>query len=446
MSENIIFMRSSILFVKTLLRYLVTKTKCACKLKTTCLPVLIRVVLLIGQKYNRCMKIRKAYKFRLKPSKDQQSKLVSFGGHTRFLWNKALGLNLFRLKNKHKIMYYQELDFWSKLWKRSDEYGFLRECPAHLLQQKLRDLERAFRDAFDKNQINKRLPRFKKRSHGDSFRYPAPKHVKLEYQHITFPKLGRIRFYRSQAIKGDIRNYTISRRGQHWYVSIQVEMEIQPERTARAVSAIGLDMGIKYFVTTSDGEHVAPINSFKVLEKKLGIKQRRLSKKKRFSENWKKARNCVNQIHQKIADARRDFQHKLSTKISKNHAIIVVEALKIKNMSKSASGTVEHPGKNVSAKSGLNKSILDQGWYEFRRQLDYKSTWRGGKVVEVSPQYTSQRCSTCQHIDAANRQSQEKFACIKCHKKINADVNAAKNILAAGHAVLACGASAAARL
>ena len=125
--------------------------------------------------------------------------------------------------------------------------------------------------------------------------------------------------------------------------------------------------------------------------------------------------------------------------------MIVVEALKIKNMSKSASGTVDNPGKNVSAKSGLNKSILDQGWYEFRRQLDYKSTWRGGHVVEVPPQYTSQRCSSCQHIDALSRQSQEKFACIKCHKQMNADVNAAKNILAAGHAVLACGASALAR-
>jgi len=391
------------------------------------------------------MIIRKAYKFRLKPSKDQLSKMVSFAGHTRFLWNKALALNLSRLKNKHPILYYQELDFWSKLWKQSEDYGFLRECPAHILQQKLRDLERAFKDCFDKKQLNKRLPRFKKRGQGDSFRYPAPNQVKLDDRHITFPKLGRMRFYRSQAIKEKIKNYTLSRRGQHWFVSIQVEMDIRPEKSSQLTTAIGLDMGIKHFLTTSEGEHVAPRNSFRKLEKNLAIKQRRLSRKKRFSENWKKAKNKVNKVHQKIADARRDFQHKLSTKISKNHAMIVVEALKIKNMSKSASGTVDNPGKNVSAKSGLNKSILDQGWYEFRRQLDYKSTWRGGHVVEVPPQYTSQRCSSCQHIDALSRQSQEKFACIKCHKQMNADVNAAKNILAAGHAVLACGASASAR-
>ena len=109
-------------------------------------------------------------------------------------------------------------------------------------------------------------------------------------------------------------------------------------------------------------------------------------------------------------------------------------------MSRSASGVSENPSKNVSAKSGLNKSILDQGRYEFRRQLEYKSYWQGGIVVEVNPQYTSQRCSHCQHIDAKNRQTQEKFVYLKCSSEMNADVNAAKNILAAGQ--MACGASA----
>lgn len=388
------------------------------------------------------MIIKKAYKFRLKPSQAQKSLLTDFAGQTRFIWNKALSLNLARLKNKQRMMYYQELDFWSKLWKKSEEYGFLRECPAHLLQQKLRDLERAFKDAFDRKQLNKKMPRFKKRGQGDSFRFPDPKQIKLEQRHLTFPKLGRMRFYRSRDIAGNIKNYTVSRRGQHWFVSIQVEVLLKSTNTIQSIKAIGLDMGIKHFVTTSEGEHIAPINSFRGLSHQLAIKQRRLSKKQRFSENWKKARNQVNKIHQKIADTRHDFQHKLSTEISKNHAIIVVEALKIKNMSKSASGTIEQPGKSVGAKSGLNKSILDQGWYEFRRQLEYKSRWRGGLVIEVSPQYTSQRCSHCQHIDACNRQTQEKFACMKCYKEQNADVNAARNILAAGHAVLACGASA----
>lgn len=111
-------------------------------------------------------------------------------------------------------------------------------------------------------------------------------------------------------------------------------------------------------------------------------------------------------------------------------------------MSASAKGSLDAPGKCVAAKSGLNKSILDQGWHEFKWQLDYKSYWRGGHLVEVSPQYTSQTCSVCHHVAKENRLSQEKFACIQCHFETNADVNAAKNILAAGYAVLACGASA----
>ena len=371
--------------------------------------------------------------------------MVYFAGHTRFLWNKALSMNLLRLKRKQGILYYQELDFWSKLWKKSDEYGFLKECPAHILQQKLRDLERAFKDAFDKRQPMKRLPRYKKRGLHDSFRFPAPNQIKLEYHHITLPKLGRIRFYRSRDILGDVKNVTVSRQGGHWYISIQVEMAIETSNVIKPVTSIGLDLGIKNFVTTSDGEHKAPIHAFRRLEKKLAIQQRRRSKKKKFSSNWKKANGRVIKTHQKIVNMRRDFQHKLSTEICKNHAVIVVEALKIKNMSRSANGTLDNPGHHVAAKSGLNKSILDQGWYEFKRQLDYKSYWRGGMMIEVNPQYTSQRCSDCKHIDAKNRQTQEKFVCLKCHKAMNADVNAAKNILAAGHAVLACGASASAR-
>lgn len=121
--------------------------------------------------------IKKAYKFRLKPSTAQAALLHSYAGHTRFVWNKALQLNLARLKSKQRIMSYQELDFWSKLWKKSDEYGFLKECSAHIIQQKLRDLEKAFRDGFDKKQPLKKMPRYKKRGIRDSFRFPEPKHV-----------------------------------------------------------------------------------------------------------------------------------------------------------------------------------------------------------------------------------------------------------------------------
>ena len=126
--------------------------------------------------------------------------------------------------------------------------------------------------------------------------------------------------------------------------------------------------------------------------------------------------------------------------ISKNHAVVVLEDLKVRNMSASASGSVENPGRNVRAKSSLNKAILDQGWYEFRRQLAYKLAWRGGTLLTVSPQNTSRQCSRCGYVDAGNRKSQAIFRCQACGYETNADLNAAINIQAAGHAVSACGA------
>ncbi|CAK6456483.1 hypothetical protein KP3161_26855 (plasmid) [Klebsiella pneumoniae] len=135
----------------------------------------------------------------------------------------------------------------------------------------------------------------------------------------------------------------------------------------------------------------------------------------------------------------RGYLHKVTTTVSKNHAMIVIEDLKVSSMSKSAAGTVDEPGRNVAAKSGLNRAILDQGWYEMRRQLEYKQRWRGGEVLAVNPAYTSLKCACCGHTAKENRQSQAVFVCVACGYEANADVNGACNILAAGHAVLACG-------
>src|SRR6185437_13321414 len=131
--------------------------------------------------------------------------------------------------------------------------------------------------------------------------------------------------------------------------------------------------------------------------------------KKKFSKNWKKTVFQVNRLHRKIAHIRQDYLHKITHTISKNHAIVCVEDLQIKNMSHSASGTLAKPGKQVKAKSGLNKAILDQGWYEFRRQLEYKQRWRGGMVIAVSPKYTSQTCPECSKVDSCNRLTQSEF-------------------------------------
>ncbi|MDX7731651.1 transposase, partial [Aeromonas caviae] len=191
--------------------------------------------------------------------------------------------------------------------------------------------------------------------------------------------------------------------------------------------------------TLSDGTVFEPVNSFKTNQTKLARLQRQLSKKVKFSSNWKKQKAKIQRLHSHIANTRRDYLHKVTTTISKNHAMIVIEDLKVASMSKSAAGTTSQPGRNVRAKSGLNRSILDQGWFELRRQLEYKQAWRGGQVLAINPAYTSQQCACCGHTAKDNRQTQSQFKCAACGYEANADVNGARNILAAGHAVLACG-------
>ena len=386
------------------------------------------------------MKIRKAYKFRIKETDELLAQLENIAGACRFLWNKVLALNLYRLEHHQPIIRYHEADFWCKLWKASDDYDFLRQVPAHCLQQKLMDLDKAFKDGFDKAQILKRLPRFKKRGLSDSIRYPAPGQFKIENKRIKLPKLGWVGFFKSQDIVGKVRNATLKREGNRWFVSIQVEQIIE-EPASKPTAAIGIDVGIAHFATCSDGTQFESPRAFRTHEKQLARAQRQLSKKKKYSANWKKQLKKVNAVHSKIANIRRDFLHKLSTRLSKSHALIVLEALKISNMVRSAKGTVDKPGKNVSAKSGLNKSLSDQGFGEFRRQLIYKLAWLGGVLVQVPPQYTSQRCYACGHTEKGNRPTQARFACLRCGHDDHADINAAKNILAAGHAVLACGES-----
>ena len=349
-----------------------------------------------------------------------------------------LFLNLARLKARQPLMWYHEADYWSKLWKASEEYAFLKEVPAHCLQQKLKDLDKAFREGFDKKQPLKRIPRKKIQGLHDSFRFPEPKQIQIDHRRIKLPKLGWLRFLKSRPIEGSVKNATISRRSGHWFVSIQVEVELGSS-VHPAQSDLGIDLGINQFVACSDGSSLSPVHAFRRWEKQLAKAQRHLARKTNFSANWKKQKHRIQKIHGKIANVRRDFLHKASTHFSKSHAMIVVEALKITNMSKSSQGSLESPGKQVKAKSGLNKSILDQGWGEFKRQLEYKLHWLGGTFLSVNPQYTSQKCSVCGYTDKANRPSQAKFECQQCGHQANADINAARNILAAGHAVLACG-------
>jgi putative transposase len=147
-----------------------------------------------------------------------------------------------------------------------------------------------------------------------------------------------------------------------------------------------------------------------------------MSRKQKFSNNWKKAKTKVQKIHAAIANARKDFLHKTSTTISQNHALVCIDDLQVKNMSRSAKGNREQPGKKVAQKSGLNRSILDQGWGEFRRQLEYKAQWNGGIMLAVPPHNTSRTCPCCGYVSEENRQTQAKFQCVDCGYENHADV------------------------
>lgn len=354
------------------------------------------------------MLIRKAYKFKLKTDNQIEQKLVLFSGHCRFVWNKVFHYNMDLLAKKKPIMRYQESTFWLQLWKQSEEYSFLNECHSQVLQQKLMDLDRAFLDGFDKKQPNKKLPNKKKKGISDSFRYNQG--FKLDNRRIFLPKIGWVGFHKSQNITGKPKNITISKKAGSWYAAIQVETEIEVS-ISQNKSAVGIDMGVANFATLSNGKIYEPLNSFKKLQNDLAKQQRKLAKKQKFSNNWQKQVKKIQVTHNTIANARKDYLHKASNEICKNHATIYIEDLKVANMSKSAKGTLENKGRNVKAKSGLNKSILDQGWYEFRRQLEYKAFWLNQDVIAVDAKYTSQKCSCCGYKAKENRQSQAIFQC-----------------------------------
>jgi putative transposase len=378
------------------------------------------------------MIMRKAYKYRLKECVEILQFFAQTAGCCRLVWNRALTLQKYRLDNGLNILTYAELCKELAQWKKDAELSFLNDVHSQPLQQALKDLNRAIHEALLKK---KGFPHFKKKFKDASFRYPQG--CRIEGNRIFLPKIGWVQFFHSINPKGEIKNVTLSKQGKYWYSSVQTEYEV-PKLKHPSSSEVGIDLGICRFATLSSGSFYEPLNSFKKLAHKLAVEQRKLKHKKKFSINWKRQKRRIGSIHTKIANARRDYLHKISTEISKNHAIIMIEDLKVSNMSRSAKGTEEEPGKNVKQKSGLNRSILDQGWYEFRRQLEYKQQWRGGKVIVVPPQYTSQECPECHHVCKENRNTQSLFQCVKCRYTAHADLVGAKNILAVGQTVSAC--------
>ncbi len=356
------------------------------------------------------MIVRKGHVFRLKTTPDIEGRLCRMGGCARFVWNKALATQKERLEAGKSVQGYAALCADLKVWKETEDTAFLAEAHSQVLQQKLKDLRRAFDDYFDPEQLDKQFPRFKKKTDAaDSFRYPQG--VRIDNRRIFLPKVGWVGLFKSREVEGKIKNVTVRQRGDRWFVSIQTEQEVL-DPVCESTSIAGIDLGVIRLLTATDGKIAEPVHAYRAAEASLAREQKKLARKQKGSANF-----------------------------GKTHAVVVAEDLRVKAMTASAHGTMESPGRHVRQKAALNKAILDQGWGELVRQLGYKLRWWGGELVLVPAGYTSQCCSRCGHIAAENRRSQVLFSCVACGHRANADENAAENIRRVGQTRMACGSS-----
>jgi len=375
----------------------------------------------------------KGIKYRMYPTEEQEELLLQEVGNQRFIWNYFLDLSNTKYKSIKEGMSYSEMCMMLPYLK--EEIEFLKIGIATSLQQTLRDLEQAFKNFFRRVKKGKipGFPKFKKKGMDDSFRVPDPINFTINKSSITIPKIGNIKINKYQPLKGKPKNVTISKDGKKWYCSIC--LEFNPKLLPKTGKQVGIDLGTVRFATGNQGQirkSFLKVKGVDSLIRKIKTTQKELSRRQKFSNNWMKTKSKLGKFHRQLANKRHDFHHKFSTFLVKSHDLIIVEDLKTSNMTRSAKGTLKNPGKNVKQKSGLNRSILSQGWYSFIYMLNYKCDWYGKKLIKVNPKHTSQICSKCGYKRKTNRKSQSEFVCGKCKFEENADVNAARNILNRG--------------
>jgi len=399
------------------------------------------------------MKLCQGFVFKLKTNSKIEKKFSLYASHNRFVWNKALALikerllqreidktvamHLYRFIDLTRFPPYEEMANMLTFWKKSNEYSFLKEAPSQTLQQTLKDLYNAIYASFNPdNGIE--FPKFKKKGKSpDSFRYPQG--FKIKDNKVFLPKIGWVKFYKSREITGKPKNITVKRYADGWYISIITEQKAEKPKINKT-NPIGIDVGVRKTITLSNGYYFSMPNTTKI-EKKIIKLERQLNRKQHprkkgdttlFSNNYRKHQKKLSKAYLKLSRIRKDFLHKASTAIAKNHDIVMVEDLKIRNMTKSAKGTIDNPGHNVKAKSKLNKKILGQSWGLFFSMLNYKLSRKGGRLIKVNPAQTSQACPVCGQISKLNRKSQAVFKCVACGYENNADLVAAFNILQKG--------------
>ena len=369
------------------------------------------------------MKQKKAYTYRFYPTDEQKQLLARTFGCCRYVYNWALRERTDAYYKRGERLYYEDTAQRLVLLKKREETSWLDEVSSVPLQQALRNLDRAFRHFFEGRA---HYPTFKKKRHPQSATY-ASNAFSWDGKSLTLAKMDEplaIVWHRPLPDGCKPSSVSITKdEAERYFVSILVEEDIKAlEVTPKMV---GLDLGLKSMVITSDGQtHGNPKFAARD-EKKLAKAQRRLAKKKKGSKNRAKARLKVARLHKKIADRRRDYQHKLSTKIIRENHVVCIESLQVKNMVKNHS---------------LAKAISDVGWSEFVRQLEYKVEWYGRTLVKIDKWYpSSKRCFDCGHILDSLTLDVRAWTCPECGVHHDRDINAAKNILAVGLTVAACG-------
>ena len=399
-----------------------------------------------------------SFKFKLRPTRKQEQAFTKFVGHARFVYNnfiftkredydeyveevesRLIWMEASNEEEARKLTYNQFLNKYTYNYALDyvkEKYPFLKEAPSQALQQKSQDLFIAFQRHFD--HITE-YPVPKKKGVHDTFRIPQHFEFDEKNSRVKLPKVGWVRYRKSRDLPTKASSITIIKEADGWYMSVLCNMGKAPKTdNADMSTAIGIDMGVKRFYTTSEGEFAEDLQILlKPIDEQIVRSQKRIKNKVQGSKRLAKAYKKLARLHKKKANIRNDFIQKASTQLVKNHDVICVEDLCIKNMTKSAKGTVSKPGRNVRQKSGLNRAILNQGWGEFLFCLEYKLALKGGILERVSPQYTSQTCPICGHVSKDNRKTQAEFKCVHCGNTANADSNAAQNILLAGLASIA---------